>query len=74
LKKIQGHKVQKAASFKKIVKIGESGANGTLFFLTAGIPVFFYRISSFWSHKKEKKLNFLLYVFQTHATLQEKVI
>jgi hypothetical protein len=45
-----------------------------LFFLAAGIPVFFNRISSFWSHKKEKKLNFLLYFFQTHATLQEKVI
>jgi hypothetical protein len=44
------------------------------FFLTAAIPVFFKRISSFWSHKKEKKLSFLLYFLQTHATLQEKVI
>ena len=39
------------------------------FFLTAGIPVFFNQISLFWSHKKEKKSNFLLYFFQSHATL-----
>ena len=57
-----------------VEKVGESGANGTPFFLTASIPVFFNQISSFGSHKKEKKLNFLLYFFQTHVALQEKVI
>jgi hypothetical protein len=39
-----------------------------------GIPVFSNRISSFWCHKKEQKLNFLALFFQTHAKLPKKVI
>jgi hypothetical protein len=45
-----------------------------LFFKCTGFSVFSNRISWFWCHKKEQKLNFLALFFQTHATLPEKVI